>query len=363
MPAAGLIPAGFSGVPVPRTPDGGDGFAVVAEVAADDPVPGLPGFSPLRILAAGMLPKPVISLPNAGDIAEDASLCGGVPVVFPAPGDGCPPEIDGVASAVSFPAPEPIGGRTDTAPWLSAPDESAGLAVSGLLVPLFAASADFPIFPAMFLTTICDNMPGIRLRPNGSPVIAGFSPIRVMISSIFLPVRAMATINMHHGTTAAPVGTTDIADSTNFRKMTLKTIIRHMIANIRTQPLNTSAVLLLPPIANASGESIVKMATMTYRSPISKKSFTICTTITMPMMMANSQLASPGIENIESINRGTCTVSGTCSQSITFFVMPSPMSHICRDPTSKNIITTVLPNSIRGSSPSKPSPDSMDFIA
>ena len=71
----------------------------------------------------------------------------------------------------------------------------------------------------------------------GSPVAAGFSPMRMMSASIFLPVFAIATMNIVHGITSTPEGTMDIAESMNFKNTTLNTTIRHMLPNIgRNEP-------------------------------------------------------------------------------------------------------------------------------
>ncbi len=218
------------------------------------------------------------------------------------------------------------------------------------------------MFCATLLTVRYASIPGILVMPpNGSPVEAGFSPMRWIIASIFLPVFAIATTNIVQGITSAPVGTTDIAESMNFRKTRLKITIRHILPNIRTQPLKISAVLLLPPMANASGDNTVRTARTTYLSPISKNSLIICTTSITPTMMASSQPASPGTWNVIFVSSGTCTVSGVSSSSITRFVMPKPMSQTWRENTRKNVITNVRANSDCGASPSKPSPDIIVF--
>ena len=137
--------------------------------------------------------------------------------------------------------------------------------------------------------------------------MAGFKPIRAIILSIFLPTFANATTKISQGNISVPLGTTSMADNKSFRKTTLKTIIKHMLANILTQPLNMSAVLLLPPIENASGESRVKTPTSTYLSPISKNSLMICTMRIMATIIASSQLASPGTLKRDSSIVGTST--------------------------------------------------------
>lgn len=80
-----------------------------------------------------------------------------------------------------------------------------------------------------------------------------------------------------------------MAESKNFRKTTYITIIVHMEANIRHQPLKISAVFLLPPMEKASGARMTRTLVTTYRSAISKKSFTNCHMMIRPMMTANSQ--------------------------------------------------------------------------
>lgn len=238
----------------------GAGAAIGGLVAdfSDVPAPCVP--------VVVVAPMPPASLPGVIVGMCDESLCADASAGFTVPGAVWPPETGvGVVVPLLVPLPplEPMGGRAGAVPPPEAPDEGTGFGVPALLPPLLLASADFPMLPTMFFITIYDSIPGIRLCPNGSPVMAGLSPMRAIIPSTFLPVRAIATTKMHHGTTATPVGTTDIADNKNFKKTTLKTIIRHILANIRTQPLNMSDVLLLPPIANANGDRIVNIATIT----------------------------------------------------------------------------------------------------
>ena len=121
---------------------------------------------------------------------------------------------------------------------------------------------DLPTFPAMPRNTIILSIPG-RRDLSGSPANAGFKPIFVMMLSICLPVFDMPTINISHGITSGPEGMKPIADTSSFRNTTLKTIIRHMEAIILTQPLKISKVFLLPPIAKASGDRIVRTTIIT----------------------------------------------------------------------------------------------------
>ncbi len=208
------------------------------------------------------------------------------------------------------PAPLGIGFPVPAALLADAAVPVLDAALEPVLAALLAPAA-LLMLPVTFRITISDSIPGIRLCPSGSPVIAGLRPIRAIIPSIFRPIRANATTNIVHGIMARPVGTTDMAERINFKKTILNTIIRHMLANILTQPLKMSVVFLLPPIAKASGERMVNTETITYRSPISKKSLTIWTIRITPTMIARSQLASPGTSKAASSKVGTCTISGT----------------------------------------------------
>ena len=67
------------------------------------------------------------------------------------------------------------------------------------------------------------------------------------------------------------------------------TIIRHIEANIRHQPLKMSSVLFEPPSPNASGAISTRTAVTTYRSATSKHSLTNCHITTKPTMMISSQ--------------------------------------------------------------------------
>ncbi|MCM1233579.1 MAG: hypothetical protein NC489_25975 [Ruminococcus flavefaciens] len=152
-----------------------------------------------------------------------------------------------------------------------------------------------------------------------------------------------------------------MAEINSFRKTTLSTIMAHIEPNIRHQPLKMSAVFLLPPIAKASGERITSSAVTTYRSAISKKSFTICHMITMPTMMTKSQEA-PILKQLSS-GRVTVTLEGIWSRSMIWPDMPRPISQICWLANRRKPKIKVLVNNNFGSSPSKPSPVAILFMA
>ena len=69
-------------------------------------------------------------------------------------------------------------------------------------------------------------------------------------------------ISTIHGRTSKPLGTVARTDSSILKKITFVTIKRHILPNIRHQPVKISEVLLLPPIAKASGAVIVSIARM-----------------------------------------------------------------------------------------------------
>ena len=93
-----------------------------------------------------------------------------------------------------------------------------------------------------------------------------------MIASAFLATFTIVKAKTIHGIISRPLGTLDKTESSILKKMTFVTISVHILPNIRHQPPNISDVLLLPPIANASGAVIVSTARITYLSAISSKS-------------------------------------------------------------------------------------------
>ena len=102
--------------------------------------------------------------------------------------------------------------------------------------------------------------------------MAGFSPMRVIMASAFLATFTIVRSSTIHGSTSSPLGTVARTDKSILKKITWVVINTHILPNIRHQPLKMSEVLLLPPIANASGAVIVSTARITYRSAISSSS-------------------------------------------------------------------------------------------
>jgi hypothetical protein len=232
----------------------------------------------------------------------------------------------------------------------------------GVLALAFGVFA-LPPEPTAFVTTVRAIMyvsiPG-RLLP-APPVVEGLSPIRIMIPSIFLPTLAIAMMKITHGIHSGPGGIWPAAEMNIFIMTTLSTIIKHIVAYIRTQPLKISAVFRLPPVANAHGASIVSSPTRKYLSPIARNSFTSCHMSTKPRTMTSSHDA-PMAKTFSSGN-DISTASGIMSKSISVDDNPSPMLHICLLASRQNPNTKVLANSSLGSSPSKPRPAIMLFAA
>ena len=185
--------------------------------------------------------------------------------------------------------------------------------------------------------------------------MAGFSPIRVMIASAFLATFTIVKTRTIHGIISRPLGTLDKTESSILKKMTFVTISVHILPNIRHQPPNISDVLLLPPIANASGAVIVSTARITYLSAISSKSLNTLSMIIRPKMITSSQ-AAPREPNTPSSTSVTLTASGISKSSMILAVRLSPTSQICGLAISRKANTKVLVNNSFGSSPSKPRP-------
>ena len=185
--------------------------------------------------------------------------------------------------------------------------------------------------------------------------MAGFSPIRVMIASAFLATFTIVKTRTIHGIISSPLGTLDKTESSILKKMTFVTISVHILPNIRHQPPNISDVLLLPPIANASGAVIVSTARITYLSAISSKSLNTLSMIIRPKMITSSQ-AAPREPNIPSSTSVTLMASGISKSSMILAVRLSPTSQICGLAISRKANTKVLVNNSFGSSPSKPRP-------
>ena len=185
--------------------------------------------------------------------------------------------------------------------------------------------------------------------------MAGFSPIRVMIASAFLATFTIVKTRTIHGIISRPLGTLDKTESSILKKMTFVTISVHILPNIRHQPPNISDVLLLPPIANASGAVIVSTARITYLSAISSKSLNTLNMIIRPKMITSSQ-AAPREPNTPSSTSVTLMASGISKSSMILAVRLSPTSQICGLAISRKANTKVLVNNSFGSSPSKPRP-------
>ena len=185
--------------------------------------------------------------------------------------------------------------------------------------------------------------------------MAGFSPIRVMIASAFLATFTIVKTRTIHGIISRPLGTLDKTESSILKKITFVTISVHILPNIRHQPPNISDVLLLPPIANASGAVIVSTARITYLSAISSKSLNTLNMIIRPKMITSSQ-AAPREPNTPSSTSVTLMASGISKSSMILAVRLSPTSQICGLAISRKANTKVLVNNSFGSSPSKPRP-------
>ena len=185
--------------------------------------------------------------------------------------------------------------------------------------------------------------------------MAGFSPIRVMIASAFLATFTIVKAKTIHGIISRPLGTLDKTESSILKKITFVTISVHILPNIRHQPPNISDVLLLPPIANASGAVIVSTARITYLSAISSKSLNTLNMIIRPKMITSSQAAlrEPNAPSSKSV---TSIASGISKSSMILAVRLSPTSQICGLAISRKANTKVLVNNNFGSSPSKPRP-------
>ena len=118
--------------------------------------------------------------------------------------------------------------------------------------------------------------------------MAGFNPMRVMMASAFLATFTRVKISTIHRNTSSPLGTVERTDRSILKKITLVTIKRHMEPYILHQPVKMSAVLLLPPMANASGAVMVSTARITYRSAISSRSLSVLNMIIIPNRIASS---------------------------------------------------------------------------
>ena len=180
---------------------------------------------------------------------------------------------------------------------------------------------------AMLRSAITVAAPGKRV-PNGSPVSAGFMPIRRMMLSIFFAMRTIPTQSIVHGIMAAPFGSVERAESTSLTNIRLNTMSTHILANIRSQPRKISAVLFEPPMAKASGAQQVRTQRITYRSATSKNSRMSCHWITILTIMTMSQPALGSVSKVSSPNGSKVMASGACSISMTDADRPKPISQI-----------------------------------
>lgn len=90
--------------------------------------------------------------------------------------------------------------------------------------------------------------------------MAGFKPIRVIISSAFFATFTMLTMSTIQRNTSGKLGTVDTTESSILKKTMFVAIRKHILPNIRHQPAKISDVLLLPPIAKTRGAMTVSIA-------------------------------------------------------------------------------------------------------
>ena len=159
------------------------------------------------------------------------------------------------------------------------------------------------------------------------PVIAGFSPIRVIISSAFFATLTMLTMRTIQRNTSGKLGTVDTTDSSILKKTMLVAMSRHILPNIRHQPAKISDVLLLPPIAKASGAMTVSIANTMYRSATSSSRENTINMVMRSKMMTNIQEAVNTPITLPSTS-WTLIASGTSSRAITLLVIPRTISQI-----------------------------------
>ena len=310
----------------------------------------------------GVTGTPAFEEVCAGD-ALVPGVKGGADALADKAGEGTPGA--GADDGEGLPVPEPLGPLAVPLAGfgvLPAPPPGFSDEPPDVLLLELPDEKDLPTFPAIPRNTIILRTPG-RRDLSGSPAKAGFKPILVIMLSICFPVFDMPTINISQGITPGPDGMKPIADTSSFKNTTLNIIIRHILASILTQPLKISSVFLLPPMAKASGDRIVRTTMITYRSPIWKNILIIWKIRTRPTTRHSSQLESPATSNIDSDASGIWIAEGIISISTTVCESPRPMAHTCREASSRNSMITERPISVRGSSPSKPMPEAIVFIA
>ena len=190
------------------------------------------------------------------------------------------------------------------------------------------------------------------------PVMAGFKPMRVMISSAFFATFTMLIMSTIHRNTSGKLGTVDTTESSILKKTMLVAMSRHMLPNIRHQPAKISDVLLLPPMAKASGAVMVSIASTIYRSATSSSRESTMNMVIRSKIITNIQEAVKTPITLPSTS-WTLMASGTSSSAITVLVSPRTVSQICGLARSRKPNTKVRAKSSLGSSPSKPSPEAM----
>ncbi len=182
--------------------------------------------------------------------------------------------------------------------------------------------------------------------------------MRVMVSSIRFATFTRLESSTIHGNTSSPLGIADMTDSISLKNMVLDTMSRHMLPYMRHQPVKMGAVLLLPPMAKASGAAMVSVDSTTYCSAIFSSSFS-----TFHMMIISNTITTshPAVRlpKMPASTRCTSIAVGSCKRSITLDVIFSPISQSWELPSSRNANTKLRANSILGSSPSKPRPEAM----
>ena len=102
---------------------------------------------------------------------------------------------------------------------------------------------------------------------------------------------------------------------------------KHILPNIRHQPEKISDVLLLPPIAKASGAMTVSIASTMYRSATSSSRENTMNMVIRSKMMTSSQEAVKTPKTLPSTS-WTWMASGTSSRAITLLVIPRTISQI-----------------------------------
>ena len=186
--------------------------------------------------------------------------------------------------------------------------------------------------------------------------------MRVIVSSILFATFTMLKISAIQGITSRPLGMADITDSSILKNITLETISRHMLPYIRHQPVKMETVLLLPPMEKASGAAMVSVDRTTYCSAIFSRSFSTFHMMMMLQMMTTSHPASRFPRRLAS-TRCTLTALGSSRSTMILEVISSTSSQSCGLAISRKEKIALLPNSIFGSSASKPRPAAIPFMA